>query len=64
MKNEFKISFCMYAYSGTKYSHRRILLFTNNDDPHASNMALQVMTTLRSHYGIIFGFFHIAPGED
>ena len=50
------VSTCMYCISwlpsfrvcftrsGTKYSHKRILLFTNNDNPHATSTALQVGT--------------------
>ena len=33
-----------FTHSGTKYSHKRILLFTNNDNPHATSTALQVGT--------------------
>ena len=36
------IIFMNISFSGTKFSHRRILLFTNNDNPHESNPSLQV----------------------
>ena len=36
------IIFMNVSFSGTKFSHRRILLFTNNDNPHESNPSLQV----------------------
>ena len=33
-----------FVCSGAKFSHRRILLFTNNDNPHSASPALQVQS--------------------
>ena len=36
-------SFSSLYLSGSKLSHKRILLFTNNDNPHRNSPALQVI---------------------
>jgi hypothetical protein len=35
-----------FFYSPTKLNNKRIMLFTNNDDPHAGNTDMQVLFSL------------------
>ena len=43
----FSIPLFSSSHSGLKYSHKRILLFTNNDNPHRNDDSLQVCVCVR-----------------
>ena len=53
----------MFASCSVKLASRRILLFTNNDHPHSTDVGLQVCVHLLSVLLRIHGF-PPAPGTD
>lgn len=57
----------MFSNSGQKIGHKRIMLFTNNDNPHAEDPALQRRAKTKSRdlneVGIAIELMHIQPPD-
>ncbi|XP_038067298.1 X-ray repair cross-complementing protein 5-like [Patiria miniata] len=59
----------MFSQSTQKIGHKRVLLFTNNDDPHANDLAAQRQAKTKAkdlhEIGIDIELMHLAqPGKD
>lgn len=57
----------MFAKSSQKIGHKRVMLFTNNDNPHADDPALQRQAKTKSRdlseIGIAIELMHIQPSD-
>lgn len=57
----------MFAKSSQKIGHKRVMLFTNNDNPHADNPSLQRQAKTKSRdlseIGIAIELMHIQPSD-